>query len=95
MRKFRYTGLEYVDMPRDQRPCYLTFTATDVTSGEEVVRIVTTKDFDGSFYWSNYDCCYHQDAGTCQFSVPSRSRDALRRYLKKRAEKTLNSEDLW
>lgn len=66
--RFKYYGLEFVNMPRDERPYYCRFAVHDAKTGENVVEFYTNKDLEGMFV-QNGDGTYRQTRGTCQYSL--------------------------
>jgi hypothetical protein len=78
--RYRYFGLEQIDLPRDERGYYQHFT---VFHGDEcVVDFYVNKDFEGMFV-KRSDGTYHQTAGTCQYHFPTSSKQAARRELRR------------
>jgi hypothetical protein len=78
---FNYIGLEYIDMPRDERPYYCEFGAIDTETGEKVLEFYTNKSLEGRFVHKD-DGTYQQTAGTCQFSLGGLSKQTVRKYLR-------------
>ena len=91
---FKYEGLEAIDdyMNTDCRSGYYHFVVKKSDTNETVLDFYTNGSLDGMFYWSDYDCNYHQTRGTCQFSLPVKSKRALRDALRKLALKQLEEE---
>lgn len=65
---FKYYGLEFVNMPRDERPYYCRFAVHDAKTGENIIEFYTNKDLDGMFV-QNSDGTYRQTHGTSQYSL--------------------------
>ena len=66
--KFKYYGLEFINMPRDERPYYCRFAVHDAKTGENIVEFYTNKSLEGMFV-QNKDGTYRQTRGTCQYSL--------------------------
>lgn len=67
--KFKYYGLEFITMPRDERPYYCRFAVHDAKTGENVVEFYTNKDLEGMFVFDERTGTYRQTRGTCQYSL--------------------------
>ena len=91
---FKYEGLEAVDdfASTNHHGGYYHFLVKKTDTDEVVLDFYTNGYLDGMFYWSDYDCNYHQTRGTCQFSLPVKSKRALRDALRKMALKQLEEE---
>lgn len=91
---FKYEGLEAIDdfAKTSSHSGYYHFSVKKADTGETVLDFYTNGYLDGMFYWSDYDCNYHQTRGTLQFSLPVKSKRALRDELRKMALKQLEEE---
>lgn len=67
--KFKYYGLEFIDMPRDERPYYCRFAVHDAKTGENIVEFYTNKSLEGMFVFDEKTNTYKQTRGTCQYSL--------------------------
>lgn len=65
---FKYYGLEFVNMPRDERPYYCRFAVHDAKTGENIIEFYTNKDLEGMFVCDKSGN-YRQTKGTCQYSL--------------------------
>lgn len=86
--RFKYYGLEFVNMPRDERPYYCRFAAHDAKTGENVVEFYTNKDLEGMFV-QNSDGTYRQTRGTCQYSLAGLGEKTVYNRLRIMAYQTL------
>lgn len=91
MCKFKYEGLEAIDdfQNSTSHSGYYHFVVKQADTEENVLDFYTNGYLDGMFYWSDYDCNYHQTRGTMQFSLPVKSKRALRDALRKMALKQI------
>lgn len=67
--KFKYYGLEFINMPRDERPYYCRFAVHDAKTGENIVEFYTNKSLEGMFVFDERTNTYRQIKGTCQYSL--------------------------
>lgn len=67
--QFKYYGLEFISMPRDERPYYCRFAVHDAKTGENIIEFYTNKDLEGMFIYDEKKGTYRQTRGTCQYSL--------------------------
>lgn len=67
--KYKYYGLEFINMPRDERPYYCRFAVHDAKTGENIIEFYTNKDLEGVFVFNERTGTYRQTRGTCQYSL--------------------------
>lgn len=89
--KFKYEGLDAIDDFNDSthHGGYYHFVVKLRDTNEKIIDFYTNGYFEGMFYYDEYRCNYHQTSGTCQFSLPRRSKDALRNALRRMAIKEI------
>jgi hypothetical protein len=91
---FRYEGLEAVDdfKTTSCHSGYYHFLVKKSDTDETVLDFYTNGYLDGMFHYDKYQCSYRQCRGTMQFSLPVKSKRALRDALRKMALKQLGEE---
>lgn len=91
---FKYEGLEAIDdfSKTSSHSGYYHFSVKKSDTGETVLDFYTNGYLDGMFYYDEYRCNYRQVSGTFQFSLPVKSKRALRDALRKMALKQLGEE---
>lgn len=80
--KFKYYGLEFINMPRDERPYYCRFAVHDAKTGENIVEFYTNKSLEGMFEFSEKTGTYRQVRGTCQYSLAGLGEKAVYNRLR-------------
>lgn len=86
--KYNYYGLEFINMPRDERPYYCRFAVHDKTTGECIVEFYTNKDLEGMFV-QRKDGTYRQTRGTCQYSLAGLCEKSVYHRLRNEANKAI------
>ena len=86
--KFKYYGLEFIDMPRDERPYYCRFAVHDANTGEKIIEFYTNKDLEGMFV-QRKDGTYMQTRGTCQYSLAGLGEKSVYHRLRNIANKAI------
>lgn len=91
---FKYEGLEVVDdfKTTNCHSGYYHFLVKKADTEETVLDFYTNGYLDGMFHYDEYQCNYRQCRGTWQFSLPVKSKRALRDALRKMALKQLEEE---
>lgn len=90
---FKYEGLDAIDdYYANLRSGYRHFVVKKSDTNETVLDFYTNGYLEGMFYWCDCNCNYLQTRGTCQFSLPVKSKRALRDALRKMALKQLGEE---
>ncbi len=91
---FRYEGLDAVDdfAKTSSHGGYYHFLVKKAETGETVLDFYTNGYLDGMFHYDERQCNYRQCRGTMQFSLPVKSKRALRDALRKLALKQLEEE---
>lgn len=78
--EFYYTGIDAIKLEKSERGTYCTFSMFHRNTGVKIAEIITNASLCGSWHWTPRGE-FVQDAGTCQYSLPSTSagiRKALR-----------------
>lgn len=86
--KYKYYGLEFINMPRDERPYYCRFAVHDTKTGEKIVEFYTNKDLEGMFMQCK-DGTYRQTRGTCQYSLAGLVEKSVYHRLRNEANKAI------
>jgi hypothetical protein len=86
--KYNYYGLEFINMPRDERPYYCRFAVHDKTTGECIVEFYTNKDLEGMFV-QRKDGTYRQTRGTYQYSLSGLCEKSVYHRLRNEANKAI------
>lgn len=86
--KYNYYGLEFINMPRDERPYYCRFAVHDKDTGECIVEFYTNKDLEGKFV-QRKDGTYSQIMGTCQYSLSGLAEKSVYYRLRNEANKAI------
>jgi len=86
--KYNYYGLEFINMPRDERPYYCRFAVHDKTTGECIVEFYTNKDLEGMFV-QRKDGTYRQTRGTYQYSLAGLCEKSVYHRLRNEANKAI------
>lgn len=84
--RYRYYGLEHIDMPRDERPYYCRFAVYECETGRNLVEFYTNRDLEGRFTFDEKSNTYRQTRGTWQFSMAGIKRQAAMTRLRKEAD---------
>ena len=79
--KNKYYGLEFIDMPRDERPYYCRFAVHDAKTGECLLEFFTNKALEGYFVCDSRGN-YRQIRGTCQYSLAGLGEKAVYNRLR-------------
>lgn len=48
-RLYKYEGLDLLNLPREERPCYCRFAICKASTNETLIEIYTNRDFKGAF----------------------------------------------
>jgi Zn-finger protein len=86
--KYNYYGLEFINMPRDERPYYCRFAVHDKATGECVIEFYTNKDLEGMFV-QRKNGTYRQTRGTCQYSLAGLGEKSVYHRLRNEANKAI------
>ena len=86
--KYKYYGLEFITMHRDERPYYCRFAVYDAKTGEKIVEFYTNKDLEGMFI-QRKDGTYKQTMGTCQYSLAGLGEKSVYHRLRNAANKAI------
>lgn len=86
--KYNYYGLEFINMPRDERPYYCRFAVHDKAAGKCIVEFYTNKDLEGKFV-QRKDGTYSQIMGTCQYSLSGLAEKSVYYRLRNEANKAI------
>lgn len=90
--KFKYYGLEFINMPRDERPYYCRFAVHDANTGEKIIEFYTNKDLEGMFEYNERTGTYQQIRGTCQYSLSGLGEKSVYHRLRNIANKAIEGE---
>lgn len=91
--KFKYYGLEFINMPRDERPYYCRFAVHDAKTGENIVEFYTNKSLEGMFVFDERTNTYRQTRGTCQYSLAGLGEKTVYNRLRIIAYETLAEKE--
>ena len=91
--KFKYYGLEFINMPRDERPYYCRFAVHDAKTGENIVEFYTNKSLEGMFIFDEKTNTYKQTRGTCQYSLAGLGEKTVYNRLRIIAYETLAEKE--
>lgn len=81
---FTFSGLEQLDAQKDELNFYCRFAIYWRETGEKLAEIITNRSFCGSWHYQENTGLYVQDAGTCQYSLPS-TKMGVQKALKSKA----------
>lgn len=81
--EFYYTGIDALKLDKQDRGTYCTFSMFHRESGVKIAEIITNASLCGSWHWTPRGELV-QDAGTCQYSLPSTAA-GIRKALKVKA----------
>ena len=90
--KYNYYGLEFINMPRDERPYYCRFAVHDKATGKCIVEFYTNKDLEGKFVQDKDTYRYRQIRGTCQYSLAGLCEKSVYHRLRNEANKAIEEE---
>lgn len=86
--KYSYYGLEFISMPRDERPYYCRFAVHDKATGKCIVEFFTNKDLEGKFV-QRKDGTYRQTRGTDQYSLAGLGEKSVYHRLRNAANEAI------
>lgn len=84
--KYKFYGLDYLTMAKDDRPCYCHFEVKDAETGETLLDFYTNRYLEGRFVYDERTCGYRQTRGTCQYGLYGITPQAARARLRKEIE---------
>jgi hypothetical protein len=86
--KYNYYGLEFIDMPREERPYYCRFAVHDKATGKCIIEFFTNKSLEGKFVQLK-DGTYRQTIGTDQYSLSGLGEKSVYHRLRNEANEAI------